>query len=593
MSKGAFAVITALLNILTVAVAAQPRGLVFSSFEVAQERRTSLDLSANGPLCLSDDFELAFDLSFLPDRNIYFGYIFRLVNRHQQNIDLVYSQQNHVFEIITGDRLSGIRYSVEQAALFQRWSRVRIHIKGDTLFCSVNGRLMGKAKLALQDNCFRIMFGACRYGDFKSTDLPPMRLRNIGLTVNGRLRYYWPLQTPVTGSIPDSLQAQPAVATYPTWVADLHAHWQQQLATKVNGNASITFDAAKELLYITARDTLYAFSVKTRTITATALSSTEHVLLLGNQSFFHPQEQALYNLSIDQHRAAVFDTIRRQWRPAFDTAAVTAYWHANKFYSSVDNALYMLGGYGQLQYKRQLWRYRFTDSTWEQLSPKGDFYTPRYLAALGATPAGDTAYILGGYGSTTGEQIVNPRYLYDLLLLDVQRRSFKKIYSLPAPATPFVLASSMILQGQDYYALIFPNDRYNSRLQLIKGSLKLPEYAPVGDTIPFDFQDNRAAADLFFCADSKQLLAVTSLRLPNSTTAISLYCIAFPPGDIAEPVYMAGHQFHWGGLLLGVLLLALIPYLFYRRPAQKQEPAAELLSTRDGSVNGGKGISGD
>jgi len=339
MSKGAISIITALLNIFAIAVTAQPRGLVFASYEAAQERRTSLDLTANGPLCLKGRMELSFDLSFLPDRNVYFGYIFRLVNEHQENVDLVYSQQDDIFEIVVGERIPGIRFRIDRKQLYDQWSRLRVSIYDDSLHCYAAGRQVGKAKIQLQDQCFRIMFGACRYGDFKSTDLPPMQLANIGISVNGCLQYYWPLQTPVAGSIPDSIQFQPAVATNATWAADLHARWQPLASTQVNGNASVTFDPSKEVVYIVARDTLYTFSAKTKTLSALGLASTQHCLLVGSQSFYHPLTQTLYNLSIDRQQLAAFDETQKQWTPPFDTGFVTAYWHANKFYSRPADAL--------------------------------------------------------------------------------------------------------------------------------------------------------------------------------------------------------------------------------------------------------------
>jgi hypothetical protein len=63
----------------------------------------------------------------------------------------------------------------------------------------------------------------------------------------------------------------------------------------------------------------------------------------------------------------------------------------------------------------------------------------RYLAALGTNVSGDTAYILGGYGSKTGDQTINPRFTYDLMAYSVKSATFKSIYHLKEPASSFVL----------------------------------------------------------------------------------------------------------------------------------------------------------
>src|SRR5579863_3346833 len=44
---------------------AQSYGLIFSSHEVVQEKRTSLDLSPDDSLCFAGNFDLSFDINFL------------------------------------------------------------------------------------------------------------------------------------------------------------------------------------------------------------------------------------------------------------------------------------------------------------------------------------------------------------------------------------------------------------------------------------------------------------------------------------------------------------------------------------------------
>ncbi len=61
----------------------------------------------------------------------------------------------------------------------------------------------------------------------------------------------------------------------------------------------------------------------------------------------------------------------------------------------------------------------------------------------------------------------------------------------------------------DFYALIYPTDKFNTTLQLIKGSLNSPEYQLMGDSIPYSFYDIASFADLYYCPLSKKLVAVT------------------------------------------------------------------------------------
>jgi len=87
---------------------------------VVQEKRTSLDLSPDDSLCFGKDFDLSFDINFLPRHEIYFGYIFRIIavgnGGNDQNIDLIYNQATRSFRVIIGENFSGISFSVDTFA---------------------------------------------------------------------------------------------------------------------------------------------------------------------------------------------------------------------------------------------------------------------------------------------------------------------------------------------------------------------------------------------------------------------------------------------------------------------------------------------
>ena len=69
-------------------------GLTFNSFNVPQENRTSLAIGTDNAINFSDNSDLSFDFYFIPNRSIYFGYIFRMINNSGQNIDLLYNEKN-------------------------------------------------------------------------------------------------------------------------------------------------------------------------------------------------------------------------------------------------------------------------------------------------------------------------------------------------------------------------------------------------------------------------------------------------------------------------------------------------------------------
>src|ERR1700740_3439849 len=126
--SGAVAVI--LLNILFILpVSGQSYGLGFYSHEVVQDKRTGLDLSLNN-VPSKDNIEVSFDLSFIPNHEIYFGYILRFICDDKQNIDLVYDNQANIrhFKIIIGEQLSKISFNIDDKLLFEHWNKLRLLI---------------------------------------------------------------------------------------------------------------------------------------------------------------------------------------------------------------------------------------------------------------------------------------------------------------------------------------------------------------------------------------------------------------------------------------------------------------------------------
>jgi DNA-binding SARP family transcriptional activator len=295
----------------------------------------------------------------------------------------------------------------------------------------------------------------------------------------------------------------------------------------------------------------------------------------GNQSVYSAATNTLYNLNIDEQKVSAYHAAAAKWDINFAPRDLTVFWQANKFLSQADSSLYVIGGYGQLMYKNMVQRYHFPTRQWDTIIPEGDSFMPRYLAALGTNASGDTAYILGGYGSKTGDQTINPRFAYDLMAYSVKSATFKSIYHLKEPANPFCFANSMVIDSatRQYYALTYPIDRFNSALQLIQGSLGSPAYQLMGDTIPYAYHDIESFADLYYCPTSKKLLAVTLFTGQNNVSSVKVYTLDFPPNalDVAPPVAAKASR-DWIYFLLTGALVAAGLFFVMRRKKKETKP---------------------
>ncbi|MBV7531060.1 kelch repeat-containing protein [Chitinophaga sp. sic0106] len=542
-------------------------GLTFYSFNAPQEKRTSLELSEK-ELCFDDSFDLSFDFSFIPNRSIYFGYLFRMISSNGQNIDLVYNQKDEVFNTIVGESFCGIDFKLDKSILYNKWTNIRYHLTKNSISCYINNQLYKTTTIHLKDNCFHIYFGALRLKDFITTDVPPMIIRNVGFYSSDKLRYYWPLGKPGTNHLEDTISGKQAIVTNPLWSDDLHRNWRLLKSATVKGNASVSFDQETEKVYLVSADTVYELPVDDEMTTEIAHPSVGYPLFQANQSLYNANDHQLYNFYIDIHGISAYQQNTGRWTRSFDTVANTEYGHTSKVFSRKENALYIFGGYGQLKYKNQVQRYDFTTQEWTDIQTTGDYFTPRYMSAGGQW--NDSIYILGGYGSRSGDQVLRPQHLYDFMRFNTKTKEFKKIFTLENTGTPFVFASSIIIDtiNQTYYGLCYDESRYDTRLKMIKGSLYSPAYQFVGDEIPYAFQDVISDADLFYCPRSRQLLAVTLLADLGKQTTIKIYSIGFPPLPFEVAAKQTGLHFSWWWL--GVLLLPLIALVLWPRKKTKK-----------------------
>lgn len=564
-----FAYVVFLLSVLTDLIShsfAQSYGLGFSGHEVVQDKRTGMDLSPGKSLCFKKDFEISFDMGFIPGKENYFGYIMRLIENDRQNIDILYDRKStdgRHFKVIIGERFSDIAFNIPSDLLFQSWSRFRLKVSYSRsrleLFVGSKGYM--QTMEAVSGGCYKVLFGANYYGDFKTTDVPPMRIRNIRITESGKLSYKWPLDEANGIVIHEEIKGTDASVINPIWIKKLHHNWQMLQSFTVRGAASIAFNKDSENVYIVGSDSLISYSVSNSSVRKLHYLSGRQQLRPGNQSLYVRELQKLYNIYIDQKLVSAYDFTTQRWDKQHAISPITLNWHFNKFYSAKDSSVYMIGGYGQFLYTNAIRKYHIPSGRWDSIIAKGDRLVPRYLAGVGATTNG--AYILGGYGSSTGQQMLNPRNLYDFLYYDIKKRSFRKIYELKITGEDFVFANSLLINepAGKFYALIFPKHKYNSGLRLIEGSLSKPEFRFLGDKIPYLFHDIYSFADLYYSHFSRRLIAVTLLRDETDETKVNIYSLNSPPLESKEE-YISEGELRWryftGGILIAGLLVLFI-----------------------------------
>lgn len=554
---------------------AQSSGLIFASRETAPEKRTVLDLTPEGPICIADSFQMEFDISFVPGKERYSGYVFRIINEHEENIDLLYDGRDKQFKLVYKEAFTPIIFT---AQVFN-WNRFRIKYENAGISFWLNKQFLGRSRCDIRDLCMRIFFGANHYRGFRNTDLPSMMIKNLTIDGGGSSKYYWPLNELEGAVAADSLHQKKASVLNPIWVRSKHERWELAEHFTLMGNPSLAFDASTEKLFIVNNDSLYTYEVKTKSLSAIALKRSTGKLPDGNQSVYDPIGKRLLNFYPDKHHVAAYNADLHQWEPDLPTdRSLTAYWHVNKFVSGYDSSLYIMGGYGFNKYKNLVQKYNLYTGAWDTVQINGDIFQPRYLSALGQNAAGDTAWLLGGYGSVSGDQMLSPKYYYDLYVFDVKHQKMVKRFTLKEPQDHFVFSNSMVIDtaSQSYYALIYPKDRFDTWLQLIKGSLKEPTWQLTGNQIPYWFNDAKSFSDLFYCPSSNMLLAVTITHQQDQMANVNIYSINTPPNTLVINAKASTHPgYYIGGALIILLVLAGI-FILLKKYKRKQRPENKM-----------------
>jgi len=469
----------------------QSYGLGFNGQEFSKDLRTGVDLSPAGYLSFNHEFELSFKMLLRPNVKMYFGYIARIIDKQGRNIDLIFNYRSidsSAIEVVCGQKLTKISFYADIHKLCNTWTEFRLKIDLNkhqvSLFSAVNDYKIEDYGVDLNGEV-KILFGMSDFSHFKTADLPSMKIKDICIYEKGKLNYSWPLDETQGDKAYDKIRNQVALIKNPVWLKPEHTEWQKANSSLLAGNCEIAFNEQDEIIYLIGDDQMIIYSVKSNTSDKVVYKEKATILLPGRQAFYNPDTKTIFSCDIDQNMVSEFDFNTAMWKQEVPLKSLaTVFLHHNQYYSSSEKSVYIFGGYGQHTYKNLIQRFGIGTGVREVLKPTGDVFNPRYLAATGVM--NDTVFILGGYGSVTGKQIINPQNYYDLLAFSLKDHKFRKVYDFVPPAEDICFSNSMVIDpdSRSFYALAFSVLKYDGYLQLVKGSLQHPEIKLIASKIP-------------------------------------------------------------------------------------------------------------
>ncbi|WP_313515939.1 hypothetical protein [Sphingobacterium sp.] len=567
-------------------------GLEFSSHEKELDKRTSLSIGTEESIELAKHTELTFDIQFKPYQQDYFGYIFRLILDEQLNIDLIYDRRQdngRHFKLVVGDKFTDINFDIPKNDLFYHWTKIKILLdkeKGSLVLSTAKNTFTHKMDLK-DRSALKLLFGFNDYKFFQSSDLPPMRIKDVQISCDEKLCHHWKLDEITGNTARDDQGSLKAFTKNPSWIKRQRQEWRLENEFYVSGQASVAFDHKNENVYIVSEDSLVRTNLGATVSTSWPYLNGPLYMVNGSQSLFDPSSGKVLNISIDQKLVSAFDTLTRTWSQSFQHPAHgTHYLSFNKFYSAKDSSIYMVAGYGHFRYKSAIHKYHIPSNSWDSLSYAGDPLFPHYLGAMGVDK--DAVYLLGGYGSTTGDQMLNPKISNDFVLMDINSKTFKTLGEIKFPIPEAVWANSLVMDeaSNTMYGLMFPRNKFKSFLQLVAMSKDGKNLEELGSTIPFDFHDIKSFADFFYSKASNRFVAVTLFYdSALSQSRVRIYSLLAPalPYQILEGSAKAkSNNWIW---ISGLVILAGLGLLFWLKRTNRKTPEPQNNPTVERKEN--------
>lgn len=518
---------------------AQTYGLKFESHAVNLDERTELNLTPDDYLTFKDEFEISFNCKIIRqshnNNGSLFGYVFRLINQEDYNVDLLISPIPKInLNIVLGKRNSIVQANYPQNEV-NRWIELRVKfiLSQDRMILYTPDSIYVQDKIGFKKkDSFKLIFGANDFEQFKTSDVPSMCIKDIKISEKGKLKYHWPLNEEEGSTATDIMKRKKAVVINPFWLTHSHETWQSKFENEIEvpGEVMIAADMENSKLFLVGDHKLLIYSADENSIIEVDYKNKPHFPISGYRAIYNSLNHKIYCYLVDSAPTFYLDINTGEWNKinALLDLEIKYYQH-NSYFNPSDNSIYVFGGYGQHTYSNSIRKIELDKNLRMDIPTSDSIFHPRYLAGLGAL--NDTIYILGGYGSKSGNQLINPQSYYDLFGYSMINRSLFKKFDIPHLMDDMSVANTMWVDehSRDYYALVFEKTKFEGYLQMVKGNLKDPDITLVGDRIPYHFLDIRSSAGIFYMPQEKELFAYTSYTTDSATTQIGIYSISYPP----------------------------------------------------------------
>ncbi|MDR1683318.1 MAG: hypothetical protein LBS25_08040, partial [Candidatus Symbiothrix sp.] len=558
----------------------------FRSHEYSSEKRTSLALCPEKQFHFSSGFELSFDIQLRKELHNY-GYIFRIIGNDSVAFDLLSNFNGGKRSLVlTYRNNSSIPFESADLSAYRYGEWVPVVFRLDSRKKEITVSFMGKEiKSAYHSSAlksFRIFFGYCDFQRFKSTEVPPMTIKNIRLLDHQKRQIAsWELKKHGFNISYDDLHDLPAIACNPVWEVDRHIIWKKEKAFSAPAHTQVAGNHEEGVVYFANQQFILKYDLEKNKMDTIFPAGGNPYKERANQMIYHPFYNELWSYDFDKQTISRYLFDRNLWTNGDKELKNPLYSQHNSFISPADSCLYVFGGYGEYRYKNSLLK-KGVSGKWTLVNYKGSI-TPRFLASAGLKGK-DTLLLLGGYGHPSGKQELGPENYYDLYELDLKNFVMSKRWKLNDISRDFVHANAMIIdeQTKQAFSLCIDNNKTKSYMILKSFDLSTGANHEFADTIPCTFDTVNSFCTLYYNKNNNRLYAI-NLHNDEEKSEIKVYSLACPPFD-PKQIYQSekdthlvfGNKYWIAGIIASLLTVCFFIFRNRKNSRQKRLVISEI-----------------
>ena len=513
---------------------------------------SSLDISNNDPITISDEFTLSFDFSM---RNpMPFGFFFKmkadsLTTSVLSNVDFKDPDTTYFeFSFWGLDKMISIPIlKTELNSLNWHHISITYNFLLDEVRMVLNDTNVRVMKFPmLNEQNIHIQFGFTPF----MTDVPSMSIKNIKFADKTRLLHHWRLNEYSGDYAYDHIGGRRAKTKNTQWEYESHTIWQMADSILLDNEEQIV-KSANSCYLILVSDKMKMYDLESHGF----ISNYNHVKMQKKDRYYHfmnTQQKKIYGFDHVGTQYYSFDLTNNKEVVFPITGEADHYYSPGTYYDEVKHELFSIGGYGRYRTKNHFRKFDFIHSTWDTLAIWGDTFHPRYGTTVSNGPDPNCLYIFGGVGNDSGMQERGWRILKGFWKFNRKTLELKKEFSFDGIEnyhTAYLGSSKEI-------------DRFLLAVKPSKHTLILV-YSIDPDTYAIEYQSaipNTANVNISLGGNTPPFIGPRNGKLTVATqkgssssrsSLIRIHTLNYPPMEPPPVSWLT----KWGGYGIGILAL--------------------------------------